>query len=402
MSRTHLPTPLTKKWVIASVIPEDWGGSEVLWGQSVPLLMQAGYAITVLKPKAHLQHPELAQLAQQGVQFETWMHQRPLWRRISRKVVSKYSSTQQNAGYIPGFARTPGYYSLFKKLKNLRPEGVLINQGINFDGMDVAYACHQLGIPYVLLCHKAVDHFWPWPADRNCIKSLFFAARAVFYVSKHTRRITEHQMGAEIPHGHIVQNPILIPKLIDYPSIQNGVYKWCCIGRIQLVDKGQDLLLRVLSQEKWKQRPLIVDIIGSGPDREALESLAKHLDVRNVRFVGYANDRVAMWKNYHALISPSRCEGLPLTIMEAMKAGRMVITTEAGGSAEVIEEGSTGFVSYVHEASLDEAMEKAWAARDKWKDMGLAAHTWVMNNCSSQPEREFINLLESYLCKESR
>jgi glycosyltransferase involved in cell wall biosynthesis len=399
MDKNGTYLPINSKMLIATVIPDDWGGSEVLWAHAVPLLQEEGWRMTVLKTKVDLDHPSINKLRTTGVSFATWMHRRPLWKRVIRKFASIYHNNRSNDNYLPGFARSANYYSLYRRIKAVNPKVVLINQGINFDGMDVAYACKSLQIPYFLICHKAVEHFWPWPADRQQIAALFDSAMATFFVSKHTQRVTEQQIGKIIPRGHLIYNPILIDKLIPFPTLPPDQVRWCCIGRLQLVDKGQDILLNVLSQPKWKERPLYIDILGSGPDRTSLEELARFLGVTKVKFLGYSDQIQSVWSTYHVLISPSRCEGLPLTIMEAMMAGRPVITTQAGGSAEVIQEGVTGFVAACNEASLDEAMERAWQSREHWQTMGMEAHQWIVANIPQQPEQAFIQLLNQYLCK---
>ncbi len=90
-----------------------------------------------------------------------------------------------------------------------------------------------------------------------------------------------------------------------------------------------------MSKEKWKQRDVEVTFFGEGVNKQALVEMARLLDVKNVKFAGHVSDIAGIWKDYHALALPSRSEGLPLALVEAMLCGRPAIVTNAGGSAEI-------------------------------------------------------------------
>lgn len=91
-------------------------------------------------------------------------------------------------------------------------------------------------------------------------------------------------------------------------------------------------------------RPLLV-IVGEGPLRPALETRVVELGLGDsVRFVGRVpHDDVGTWMGAcDVLVLPSLSEGLPTVICEAMVAGRAVIATPVGGTAELVEDGATG------------------------------------------------------------
>jgi glycosyltransferase involved in cell wall biosynthesis len=146
------------------------------------------------------------------------------------------------------------------------------------------------------------------------------------------------------------------------------------VGRLYPKEKGQDLLLRVLALEKWRSRPVTLTFFGHGEQRSGLERMARLLGLEQVRFAGFSSDVPAIWATHHGLVLPSRAEGLPLVIVEAMMAGRVVVATDVGGNAEVIEDGRTGFIADAPtEASLDRALERAWERRHEWRTIGAAA-----------------------------
>jgi glycosyltransferase involved in cell wall biosynthesis len=76
----------------------------------------------------------------------------------------------------------------------------------------------------------------------------------------------------------------------------------------------------------------------------------------------------------HLLVLPSRSEGTPLALVEAMLCARPAVVTDVGGNADWVEDDQTGFVAEAPTAkSFGAALERAWAARAKWQIMGKQA-----------------------------
>jgi hypothetical protein len=173
----------------------------------------------------------------------------------------------------------------------------------------------------------------------------------------------------------VVRNPFKVQwrQGHPWPSTADG-WRLGCVGRLNVMEKGQDILLRVLASDKWRARRVSVTILGDGEQRRGLEGMAERLGLANVRFAGHGDDIDGFWARHHALVLPSRAEGLPLVLVEAMLAGRVPIVTDVGGNAELIEDGVTGFVAGAPaETCFDEALERAWTRRADWPAIGAAA-----------------------------
>jgi glycosyltransferase involved in cell wall biosynthesis len=228
------------------------------------------------------------------------------------------------------------------------------------------------------------------------LRAVYSQAQACFFVSEHNRRLTEEQLELDLPHGVIVRNPFLVPwePRNDWPDERSGL-RLACIGRLYPMEKGQDLLLRVLARDQWRERPLFVTFYGSGHQAAGLEGMARRLGLANVSFAGFVREPAAIWNDHHGLILPTRCEGLPLVLVEAMLSGRIPIVTNVGGNAEVVDDGVTGFLAAAPtEDALDEAMERAWQRRDEWRDIGEAAAIKIRTLVPSNPaEAMAANLL---------
>ena len=376
---------------------DDWGGSEELWAKSVPVWQQDVVGeVLLFKNKINRAHPAMAKLAGQKITYYELEPTYSAVQKLGLKLKHVADRIYDKAG-IKNYKWNKPAERLYNLLKANRPDVALISQGINFDGLVYAYQCFKLGIPYFIVSHKAVDFYWPMPADRGYMKKTLLAAQRSMYVSEHNRRLTEEQFGISMPNSMIVLNPVKNKvKPLPFPATDAG-YRLACIGRLFVIDKGQDILLRVLSTPVWKNRKVSISFIGVGPDMEGLKELAAMLGANHVNFMGYNNNLEEIWRNHHALILPSRSEGLPLTIIEAMSFGRIAITTNAGGNAEIVDHGITGFIGEAKEADFAAAFEQAWARRTEWESMGLAAAAAIEKKIPQVPEKLFIDTIANFL-----
>lgn len=90
---------------------------------------------------------------------------------------------------------------------------------------------------------------------------------------------------------------------------------------------------------------LHLDLVGDGPGQPAIRDLARDLGLsERVHFLGHRDDVAAVLAGAHAFALVSHWEGFPRSTLEAMRAGLPAVVTDAGGSAEAIAEGETGFV----------------------------------------------------------
>jgi glycosyltransferase involved in cell wall biosynthesis len=192
-------------------------------------------------------------------------------------------------------------------------------------------------------------------------------------------------------NAEIVRNPFLVSGTpLPWPGTQDHSIKLACVARLATGEKGQDILLRVLARQRWRERNLSVSFFGAGSNAEALRELAGRLPLKNVDFPGFVSDVESIWKMHHALVLPSRTEGLPLALIEAMMCGRFGIVTNEGGTCEVVEDGRTGFIA--DSAKVDEfdhAMERAWAVREEWESIGQAAGMAVRTMVPLDPAATF-------------
>ena len=160
---------------------------------------------------------------------------------------------------------------------------------------------------------------------------------------------------------------------------------WVVAGRLE-DQKGHDLLFDALARVLNKGLDFTLVVAGEGSRRGWLEHKALSLGLSpRVQFVGRVEDVGALLAAADAVLLPSRWEGLPLVLLEAMVRARPVVATNVGGVSEAIEDGVTGsLVPPEDVGALADALELLQRRADRAVRMGRAAaevarerYTWA-------------------------
>ena len=132
---------------------------------------------------------------------------------------------------------------------------------------------------------------------------------------------------------------------------------------------GVDCVLRAFADIQQRMPNAILTVVGDGSQREALENLAKDLDLENVTFTGRV-DHGEIRRYYSAAdiyLNASRIDNQPLSILEAFACGLPVVTTDAGGIPDIVTDGVTGSV-----VRVDDCQELASRALSLLADPAIA------------------------------
>lgn len=188
----------------------------------------------------------------------------------------------------------------------------------------------------------AVEHL-PYPLDGSLQLRLkrFSSRRLAGHVAVGDAVARQVEELARLRRGSIrtIHNAVPDIELEAVPRSFPGL----TIGTIGRLDrqKGFDILLRALAE--IPDAALV--IVGDGPEREALRRLAIALKVDDrVRFEGHRRDARRYLTAFDVFVLPSRFEGFPLAIVEAMLAGLPVVATDVGSVAEAVAGGETGLL----------------------------------------------------------
>jgi len=123
-----------------------------------------------------------------------------------------------------------------------------------------------------------------------------------------------------------------------------GGLKLLAVCRLEKI-KNLEATLRVLASLRERLPPFTFSIVGDGTEREALETLAEDLSLKDcVRFEGFHAEPQGFYASHDIFVLPSFTEGLSNSLLEAMNHGLLCVVTCAGGPAELIIDGANGFL----------------------------------------------------------
>ena len=163
-------------------------------------------------------------------------------------------------------------------------------------------------------------------------------------------------------HGFRPERIIYIPNGVDIQQFHPTTWPWLeepekrverlilCVARLEYA-KGIDVLLHAWGRmmampPPWREglRPRLC-LAGDGTLREELERLVVDLGIQeSVEFLGTRHDIPRLLQEAWGFVLPSRWEGMPNALLEAMACALPCVATRVSGSEDVIEQGINGLL----------------------------------------------------------
>ncbi len=114
------------------------------------------------------------------------------------------------------------------------------------------------------------------------------------------------------------------------------------VGRLS-PEKGVDVFLQASHRLAERGIAHTGIIAGQGPAQARLERLCGDLGLADrIRFIGYQSDVQRLYGALDVLVIPSRSEGLPSVLLEALAADVAVVSTRVGSIPDVLRDGAAG------------------------------------------------------------
>lgn len=236
-----------------------------------------------------------------------------------------------------------------RRLTEMRPD--IVHAHSSKAGLIVRLAAARAGVPCVFTAHG-----WGHRGMRGVKRQLILLGDR--YAGRHGQpviAVSEYDRRDGIRHGLVHPDQVVtihngLPDHEPVPEAPSGPLSWVTVARLA-PPKRPDVLLRAWAHSETLGR---LSVVGDGPMRGALEPLARGMGDR-VQFWGARDDVPEVLAAHHAFLLASDFEGFPISILEAMRAGRAVVASAVGGVPEAVVHGVTG------ELMAEGASAEEWA-----------------------------------------
>jgi len=229
-------------------------------------------------------------------------------------------------------------------------------------------------------------------------------ARYALFVADASVRDIERGLAARLSNAKVVRNPVNLASLdpIEWPNSE--AVRLACVARLSAAAKGHDILLEVLGRHHWRERDYHLSLYGAGPDEAYLRDLATYHGLsERVSFIRHTDDIRRLWQENHALVMPSRLEGMPLAAVEAMICARPVIATAVAGIPEWVQDERSGFLAAAPTPELfGQALERAWTRRTEWQAIGRNGRNDALRLYDPTPGETLLSILTDAGCSERK
>jgi len=363
-----------------------WGGCEELWSRAALALQQRGVRVSasVKYWPPSQRHPRLAALSLSGATLHFWGR-----RNSAKALLARAANKVAKSVRIPPLLPLINYGIPVADL-------VVFSSGGNEFPVAPVRLCRRRSQRYALIIQAVSESTWPRDSDLPAFDYPYEEAVAAFFVSNANRESTALQLGYDSERFRVVSNPFNVDAAVPFTwPEERPIHEWAFVGRLEPGHKGVDLLLRAFARDRWKGRNVRLNLYGSGFSEQSVQRMARmlQLDHRAV-FHGQVGDIEKIWQTNELLLLPSRHEGLPLAVIEAMLCGRPCLVTNVSGNPEHLEDGVTGFL--VRGPTVDEVdatLEKAWENKERLREMGECAYGAIRRRIPDDPAGRFADLL---------
>lgn len=222
--------------------------------------------------------------------------------------------------------------------------------------------------------------------DVRLVRNVGFAKPMFAHVLKHSAAVTtvsrwlKDETEALVPGVHPTVAPMPVATSLFSPGSSRDGQRLLFVGRLN-DQKGADHLVRALAVMKTQAASL--DVVGDGPNREALQQLAQQLGVSSrIRWRGQLSqsELPLLYQRAAAVVIPSVDEGLGLVAVEALLCETPVVAFDSGGLRDVIQHEKTGLLVRPGDSgALANALDDLLARDGRGSGLGRAGRLYALS-----------------------
>jgi glycosyltransferase involved in cell wall biosynthesis len=180
--------------------------------------------------------------------------------------------------------------------------------------------------------------------------------------------------------GFELDDLLKLPQKEDQETVNIGI-----VGRLVSI-KNHKMLFESVCRGGFKTRPYRIIVIGDGELRSELEKYVEELGIKDkVEFKGWVKDLKSIYEKLDIVALTSFNEGTPVSLIEAMAAGKAVISTDVGGVKDIVNEGKSGYlVGSGNTGEFSEKLRELIENPEKRKAFGLNGRDIVKNRFAKE------------------
>jgi glycosyltransferase involved in cell wall biosynthesis len=302
---------------------------------------------------------------------------------VSRAIVERVALGRSDAGAVVVPAPRSGHdwgslVAHVRAIRSFRPDVVHAN-------LSSPWSC-QYAIAAAALTGRSAVAVYQLPVPARSARQRFAkrltSGRVDLHVGVGERTSREVESLVGLPAGSVrtVHNGVPDVAVEPMPRPRPGVIVGAA-GRLE-PQKGFDVLLRALRDVE----DATLVLIGDGGEYEHLRSLARSLELGDrIVWQDWSDDVRSYLPTFDIFVLPSRFEGFPLVVLEALLAETAVVATDVGSVPEAIRHEETGLLVPADDAAaLAAAMRRLLADADLRRSLGSRGRRLVLDRYTAQ------------------
>lgn len=308
---------------------------------------------------------------------------------VDGKIVSMCKDAGLETKVVPQLVRSlqpwhdlKALFALRGIIKRLKPDVVHLHSSkASLLGRIAAWLCK---VPAVVTVHG-----WPFvhPQSKMSKAVYFFLERSMvaftakfIAVSTVDYEVALQKLKVQPQKIELIHNGVE-NDLSFTPVKSDTIKKECSIISVARFETQKDHRTLLLALQQINHMPWHLKLVGSGPLLIEIKQLAGQLDMSDkVEFLGERSDVAELLTQADLFVLLSHWESLPISIIEAMRAGLPVIASNVGGITELVEDGISGLVVSV--GSISEAANALCA---------LISNSSIRQSMSEASHQRFLN-----------